>query len=119
MINAFVKIYYIALIVLFVGNILIRKNIRKHSNCYSRSIQEIIEKLLSKIQNKELKDNYYQRKKEYTEWNNSKKLNKVEINQKIDVRDTEDIWCIGIIKKILKNSNHSNTLLIHYQGIIQ
>ena len=34
----------------------------------------------------------------------------------VDVRDTEDIWCIGTIKGIYSNNNHANTLLIHYKG---
>ena len=32
------------------------------------------------------------------------------------MKDTENIWCIGIIKKMIKNKNHSDTLFIHYEG---
>lgn len=97
--------------------VLKRKNIRNHSNCYSRSIQKMIECLINFSNNIDISKNYVNRKIEYKKWVNMKKIKKIEINQKVDVRDTENIWCIGIVKKILANKNHSNTLLIHYQGI--
>ncbi len=34
----------------------------------------------------------------------------------LDVLDTERIWCNGTVKKIIRNQNHANTLLIHYTG---
>ena len=93
-----------------------RKNIRKHSNCYSRSIQDTIKRLVDISKDQSIKDCYESRLKEYSEWLALKNVKEIVLNQKIDVRDTEDIWCIGIVMQIHRNSNHAHTLLIHYQG---
>jgi hypothetical protein len=34
---------------------------------------------------------------------------------RIDVRDTEYVWCVAIILKVLTNKKHANTLFIHYE----
>lgn len=113
--DVFLKIYYIVMIVQFVGK-LIRKNIRKHSSCFSRSIQNIIKKLINLLNDKKLKKSYKIREKEFEDWLQKKSISQPEKGQMVDVRDTEDIWCIGTIKDIFINDDHSKTLLIHYKG---
>ena len=41
------------------------------------------------------------------------KLSEVEEGMKLDVKDTEGIWCVGVIKTILK-LDKSKLLLIHF-----
>jgi len=49
-------------------------------------------------------------------WMDKRSVKDVTVGSRIDVRDTESIWCIGIVKDIIKNKNHKETLLIHYAG---
>ncbi|KRX05674.1 Translation initiation factor IF2/IF5, zinc-binding [Pseudocohnilembus persalinus] len=52
---------------------------------------------------------------EYEKWKKTKFDIKFEIGQEIDVQDTENIWCVAIIKDILDIDNEKN-ILIHYKG---
>lgn len=103
------------MIVPFAG-CLIRKNIRKHASCFSLSIQNVIQTLLKMVGDQEKVKAYSSRKKDFQVWLEGKAILNPEVDQLVDVRDTEDIWCIGIIKGIYSNQNHSKTLLIHYKG---
>lgn len=38
------------------------------------------------------------------------------VDMKLDVLDTEQIWCVGVVKQIFANPAHGSTLLIHYKG---
>lgn len=38
------------------------------------------------------------------------------VGTKLDVKDTESVWCVGTIKEVIINKNHKETLLIHYEG---
>jgi len=98
------------------AGIFIRKNIRKHSSCFSNSMQEIIKKLIKSSNDIQIKKNYKERQDELMEWLDKKKLKNIQKGQQVDVRDTEEIWCIGTIREIYSNSNHQRTLLIHYKG---
>ena len=91
-----------------------RSNIKKTRGCFSLSFENTIQKYIS--QNPEQEKNYSERKKEYIFWKNQKKITNFEIEKKYDIKDTENIWCIGIIKKIVKNTNHADTLFVHYLG---
>lgn len=46
----------------------------------------------------------------------SRKPGKLEEGARLDVLDTENIWCVGEVIKVLPNKNHASTLLIHYAG---
>ena len=92
-----------------------RSNIKKSRGCFSLSYEKIIKTFISR-QNKLQLTNYQHRLVEYKTWKTLKHITKFEIGVKYDVKDTENIWCIGIIKKIVKNIGHSDTLFISYLG---
>jgi hypothetical protein len=92
-----------------------RSNIKKSKGCFSKSFENIIENFINES-SAEMKKNFIDRKSEYQEWKESKKVSLFEIDQKYDIKDTENIWCVGIVKDIIKNENHSDTLFVHYLG---
>jgi hypothetical protein len=69
------------------------------------------------VEDESLETAYRAREQELGDWHRKKTVSNPRVGMKIDVRDTEDIWCIGIIKQVIANESHSQTLLIHYQGI--
>ena len=34
----------------------------------------------------------------------------------LDIMDTENIWCAGVVRDIFPNAGHAPTLLVHYNG---
>lgn len=61
--------------------------------------------------------NWHKRRQKYIKWKESHKISKWKIGDKIDVRDTEYIWWVGTVEKILKSKyNWANLLYIHYEG---
>ena len=65
---------------------------------------------------KDLK-NWQKRKNKYFKWKDSHRLKNIKIGDKVDVRDTEYIWCIGSVEKILRSKyNYPDLLYIHYEG---
>lgn len=63
---------------------------------------------------------YKDRVKAYKDWKNKHKLqvDKIKAGDKVDVRDTEYIWCIGIVQyKITTSDNRMPLLFIHYDVI--
>lgn len=54
------------------------------------------------------------RKEDTRLYNELRKIDKFEIGQKIDVRDTEYIWCKALIKDIINNPNQETLIQIHY-----
>ena len=62
-------------------------------------------------------NNWHKRRQKYIKWKESHKVSKWKIGDKIDVRDTEYIWWVGTIEKILKSKyNWANLLFVHYEG---
>lgn len=56
------------------------------------------------------------RKREAKIYFAKKNLKTVEVGQKVDVRNPEYIWCVGIIKKIsYRQENNCKILFIHYE----
>ena len=47
--------------------------------------------------------NWQKRRTQYLEWRKSHSLLNIKIGEKIDVRDTEYIWCTGSVERILKS----------------
>ena len=57
------------------------------------------------------------RRDKYLDWKKSHELKTVKIGDKLDVRDTEYIWCTGSVEKVLRSKYHCADLLyIHYDG---
>ena len=45
------------------------------------------------------------------------RLKKLEIDSKIDVRDSEYVWCIGKIKAVMQFSCSPKYIYVHYEGV--
>lgn len=61
--------------------------------------------------------NWQNRRSQHLEWKNSHRLVNISIGDKIDVRDTEYIWCTGSVERILKSRyNWADLYFIHYEG---
>jgi len=59
---------------------------------------------------------YQAREVEHNEWLVRRNVESVELEQKVDVLDTESIWCIGIVKQIHRFAGHKTIVKVHYQG---
>ena len=57
----------------------------------------------------------------YSQWKSSHKIVPLNIKagQKVDVRDTEYIWCVGEIELKISTLNRPILLYIHYQVIFK
>jgi hypothetical protein len=61
--------------------------------------------------------NWRNRRKQYLEWKKSHTLIDVSIGDKVDIRDTEYIWCSGSVERILKSRyNCADLYFVHYEG---
>lgn len=47
---------------------------------------------------------------------NLNRVDKVEVGDKVDVRDTEFIWCVGLVKMKIESPNKEPLLAVHYEG---
>ena len=47
---------------------------------------------------------------------NEFRLESVEVGDKIDVRDTEFIWCVGLIRIKIESATKEPLLVVHYEG---
>ena len=92
-----------------------RVNIGSQGLYPNKSLASIISKLVE-IQAEGIQEGYKDKVKEVREWDENRRVGDLAVDAEIDVKDTENIWCIGIVKEIIKNKNHSDTLLIHYKG---
>jgi len=43
-------------------------------------------------------------------------MDKIEVGEKIDVRDTDYIWCTGEVKMVIESIGKEPILAIHYDG---
>ena len=44
------------------------------------------------------------------------RLDKVEVGDKVDIRDTEYVWCSGEVTIKIESPNKDTLLVVHYQG---
>jgi hypothetical protein len=58
---------------------------------------------------------YKERMLVYKQWQLKHKLISVKAGEKIDVRDTEYVWCIGLIELVITSLTHSPLLYIHFE----
>ena len=70
------------------------------------------------MNNTEERDNFDQRLKDGEQWESKRRINadKLVEGEKLDVRDTEYIWCVGSVLKIYRVDNKVTELLVHYLG---
>jgi hypothetical protein len=60
---------------------------------------------------------YKERVKAYKLWREKHSLKDVKVGEKIDVRDTEYIWCVGEVELKITSEKHLPVLYIHYEVI--
>lgn len=49
-------------------------------------------------------------------WEIQRKVGRIQVGDKIDVRDTDYIWCVGQVKIVVESVNRENIVAIHYEG---
>lgn len=61
-------------------------------------------------------DRWTERMKKYKEWVNGHRVQTVKAGDKIDVNDTENIWCRATVELVIKTQSRQNLLYLHYEG---
>lgn len=44
------------------------------------------------------------------------RVEKIEVGDKLDIRDTEYIWCVGTVQIKIESPNKDPMLVVHYEG---
>lgn len=84
---------------------------------YCKSLDTLVEKLVLTRCSPSEKENFKKRKEEQVDRAKKKKLDKVRVGQKVDIRSKEYVWCVGIIRRIIfKHESKAKILFIHYEG---
>ena len=68
------------------------------------------------VGNSEDFDRWHDRIQKYQEWLNSHTLSSIKAGEKIDVCDTELIWCNATVELVIKTPNRKDLLYLHYEG---
>ncbi len=76
--------------------------------------QKIVENLVTEIK-PELSQLFSKRRDEMLTWKESRRVRNIEEGELVDVRDSENVWCVAKIVKVFTNDCHTRTLLIHYE----
>ena len=93
-----------------------RKDIRKQKFKKNKMIDQAVRShILSQNDNGEETLKYKTRVNVYSQWKQSHQLGLVKAGQKVDVRDTEYIWCSGEVELKISTLNRPVLLYIHYQ----
>jgi hypothetical protein len=89
-------------------------------------VDNVIDQLVFKSANPGLIKGCDLQKLQHKLWQDSKKyhssitllfrLEKVEVGDKVDLRDTEYIWCVGRVKIKIDSPNKEALLVVHYEG---
>jgi Zinc finger, C3HC4 type (RING finger) len=91
---------------------LCRKKIDINTCIPSKIIDSYVVSRLNEAQ----KPLYNLKKQQIEDWKTSKQLKETKVGMKVDVLDTEGIWCSGIIKFKIDNGEKFPFLYIHYIG---
>ena len=62
----------------------------------------MVRQIVSSSDDKELKESYNQRLKDQKKWEKESRVTNVKVGDKLDVLDTEYIWCKGKVIKVLQ-----------------
>jgi len=81
----------------------------------------VIEQVVSRVkasspEQQFIRDKWDAQAKLHKEWVDARKLENVEPGTKVDVRDTEYIWCEGTVKIKVECPNRDPLLVVHYEG---
>ncbi|KAM3136016.1 hypothetical protein pb186bvf_011821 [Paramecium bursaria] len=78
---------------------------------YCAAIDQLVKTYIVDTGDIELRNYYFQRLQQLDDDIQKKKISEFSIGMQLDVMDTEQIWCVGIVKSMRKGC-----LLIHYDG---
>ena len=96
-----------------------RKNIRRKVLQLSLMIDNSVKMMvLAKKDLGELDEytRWEERMLKYQKWLESHKVDSVKAGDKLDVNDTENIWCRATVELVVKTQNRKNLLYVHYEG---
>ncbi|CAK70058.1 unnamed protein product (macronuclear) [Paramecium tetraurelia] len=88
-----------------------RVKIKTHSFQYCESFDNRIVDLVNQYGDKAQIEHFQNRRQEMEQWNKSKLVDNMAIDQKVDIMDQQFIWCVATIQQIGKKE-----LFIHYDG---
>lgn len=93
-------------------------------SCFS--IDSVIDQVVSKVASKSvpdarnsesfIKEKWDGQARMHKEWIDSRRIDNVDVGTKIDIRDTEYIWCEGTVKIKIECPNRDPLLVVHYEG---
>ncbi len=55
----------------------------------------------------------------YKQWLHKHEVHELKAGQKIDVRDTEYVWCVGNVELKITSLTHAPLFYIHYEVILK
>lgn len=96
-----------------------RKSIRRKTMQLSLMIDNAVKMMvIAKKDQGDLDDfeRWQDRTLKYKEWIAAHKVKLVKAGQKLDVCDTEHIWCKATIELVIKTQNRKDLLYVHYEG---
>jgi len=90
--------------------------VRKHKNPRCLMVDDMIEKIINSPNSASEYQSWKNRSEEAQKWLHDKTLINVPVGSRVDVRDTECIWCVGYVKLKIEQPNQPPLLFIHYEG---
>jgi hypothetical protein len=54
----------------------------------------------------------------YKEWIDKHKVKDIKAGQKLDVRDTEYVWCVGQVELKITSLTHPPLYYVHYEVLL-
>jgi len=63
-----------------------------------------------------LNSQWIKQQKKHLQWQKNKRLDNVQIDCQVDVRDKEYVWGIGTVRIVIESLQREPLLLIHFEG---
>jgi hypothetical protein len=76
----------------------------------------VIDQAVGRIKDAALQQKWERQKQAHKEWAEGRRLEAVEVGAKVDLRDTEYIWCEGTVKIKIECPEREPLLIVHYEG---
>ena len=91
--------------------------IRNKPTFASFAIDDMNAQLVEKCGDKSLQDLWQEQQAKYKSWQGSFRFpSEIEVNDKVDVRSLDFVWCVGTVKLIIEQVNKDPLLVIHKDG---
>ena len=82
----------------------------------SKSIDQLVFLIVNKKNCIEERKKYEERRRNFEEWIQRTLLGEVKAGQRIDIKDTEHVWCVGQVELKFTSKSRPPLLYIHYEG---